>query len=565
MYARKGRGILSRERRYGAPAPRGWRVASPSALAIIAFLSLLSAQRPRLVIGIVVDQMRTDYLWRFSYKASGGFSRLLKEGLIFWNCHYPYFPTYTAPGHASIYTGATPAYHGIVANTWYDRKLRQSFYCVTDTSVRPVGTTSAVGQRSPRTLWASTITDELRYASRFQSKVISIALKDRSAILPGGHSPSLVVWFDSKSGRWITSSYYADTLPSWVEAFNQRRYLDSLQKLPWQLHHAHDCIDESPYEGPIGQQVAFPHRPISYEELLLTPAGNWLTLQLARQAIEAEQLGQRKGVTDFLAISLSSTDLAGHQFGTESCEIEEMYLTLDKQLGDFLSYLSRRFRQEDLLLFLTADHGAAPTPEILAERGWRMGRFSTRDLLMEAQKYLRRELHLSDTLMPIASFVNQSFYLSEALSPSQRREAMYLLKQWLLHQQNITHAYTADELAGPGGAFYAFDRLQAGFAPSRSGDVIVVYAPGWIEGEGYTVGTSHGSIWSYDTHVPLVWWGGGLSNGAIYERISITAIAPTLAFILRTPIPSAAFTPPLTEVLRQWKQPRREMHSEGGQ
>ncbi|MCS6896234.1 MAG: alkaline phosphatase family protein [Bacteroidia bacterium] len=532
---------------------------------IVVILSLTYAQKPRLVIGIVIDQMRADYLWRFSYKRGGGFVRLLEEGLVFWNCHYPYFPTYTAPGHTSIYTGTTPAYHGIVANTWYDRALHQNFYCVTDTTVRSVGTLTTAGRRSPRALWASTITDELRYASRFQSKVIGIALKDRSAILPGGRTASLALWFDIKVGRWITSSYYTDTLPSWVEDFNGRHYPDSLLKLPWRLSHGHICIDESPYEGKIREATTFPHRPASYEELLLTPAGNWLTLQLARQAIEAEKLGQRRGRTDFLAISLSSTDLAGHHFGTESCEIEEIYSALDKHLGDFLSYLTRKFRREDILLFLTADHGAAPTPEVLAEKGWHAGRFPTKDLTAEAQAYLRRMMHLSDTLNPIVATINQNFYLSDRLSPSQRREAMYLLKHWLLHQKNIIQAYTAEELAGSGSGPYSFEMLQAGFSPSRSGDVIAVYAPGWIEHEGYTVGTTHGSIWSYDTHVPLVWWGGGINNGAIYERVPITAIAPTLAFILRTPIPSAAFTPPLIEVLRQWKQPRHEVLPEGGQ
>lgn len=523
----------------------------------------IQAQPPRLVIGIVVDQMRADYLRRFAYRKGGGFHRLLEEGLVYWNCHYNYFPTYTGPGHSSIYTGTTPAYHGIVANNWYERRLRRAYYCVTDTTVQPVGTTSSAGQRSPRTLWASTITDELRYASRFHSKVIGIALKDRSAILPAGRSGNLALWFDSKAGRWITSTYYRESLPAWVEAFNQKQYPDSLLRLPWRLRGQHLCTDDSPHEGKMSGEATttFPHQPKSYEELLLTPAGNWLTLQLARLAIEAESLGRRREHTDFLAISLSSPDLAGHFFGTESCELEALYQELDKQLGEFLNYILRRFRREEVLIFLTADHGASPTPEMLAEKGWSAGRYPERSLVSEAQSYLREVLQLPDTSRPIAAFINQSFYLAEELSETQRQKAATLLKRWLLRQPFITHAYTAEELAGPGGSNYACQMVQAGFLPARSGDVIAVYAPGWIEAEGYTVGTTHGSIWTYDTHVPLVWWGGVIRAGNIYERVPITAIAPTLAFILRTPLPSAAVSAPLVEVIRTWKLPPIELEN----
>lgn len=522
-------------------------------------LAYLLAHPPRLVVGIVVDQMRADYLYRFVPKKSRGFRRLMEEGVVYWNCHYNYFPTYTGPGHASIYTGATPAYHGIAANHWYDRQLRCPYYCVADTTVRTIGSDTKAGQRSPRTLWASTITDELRYASGFRSKVIGIALKDRSAILPAGRAANLALWFDSKAGRWVTSSYYTDTLPTWVERFNQQRYLDSLLRLPWKRRYAHTCFDESPYEGMLGNPptTAFPHRPASYEELLRTPAGNWLTLRLAREAIEAEKLG-RRGVTDFLTISLSSPDLAGHLFGTESCELAEMYHELDRQLGEFLDYLLRRFHRREILVFLTADHGAAPTPEVLAEKGWSAGRFPEKDLLMKAQAYLRTALHLPDTAQPIAAFLNQSFYFASTLSLQQRIEAARMLKDWLLLQPYITHAYTFEELRGPGGSAFTFQMLQAGYAPGRSGDVIVVYAPGWIESEGYSVGTTHGSIWNYDTHVPLIWWGGGLRGESSSAYVPITAIAPTLAMLLRTPLPSAAFTPPLEEVLRRWKPPASE-------
>ncbi|MCS7297911.1 MAG: alkaline phosphatase family protein [Bacteroidia bacterium] len=542
-----------------------------SGIATLFFLYLVAgnpyctyAQNPRLVVGIVVDQMRADYLRRFIPKRSTGFRRLLEEGIVYWNCHYVYFPTYTAPGHASIYTGATPAYHGIVGNTWYERQLGRPYYCVLDTTVQPIGTSSKAAQRSPRMLQASTITDELRYASRFQSKVIGIALKDRAAILPAGRAGTLALWFDSREGLWVTSSYYTDTLPEWVMRFNQRRYPDSLLRLDWTLPSRLICQDESLYEGTIGKNstTRFPHRPTSYEELLLTPAGNWLTFRLAQEAIESERLGRHR-TTDFLALSLSSPDLAGHLFGTESCELEALYHELDRQLGLFLDYLARRFKKEEILVFLTADHGAAPTPEILAEKGFGMGRFPEKALLEQAQAYLRAQLGLPESLSPIAAFLNQNFYLAEWLSPAQKREAARLLKSWLMTQPHVIWAYTSEELSGGGSTFYAFEMVQAGFFASRCGEVIVIYAPGWLDSENYSQGTTHGSIWTYDTHVPLIWWGGGLRAQSFYERVPITAIAPTLAFILRAPLPSTAFTPPLPEVIQQWRLPPLEVQEQG--
>ncbi|MDW8236588.1 MAG: alkaline phosphatase family protein [Bacteroidia bacterium] len=516
---------------------------------------VLTQSSPRLVIGIVVDQMRAHYLTRFASRRSEGFGKLLREGMVYWNCHYNYFPTYTAAGHASIYTGTTPAIHGIVANNWWEASTQQSFYCVSDSTARTIGSTSAAGQRSPRPLYTSTIADELRYHCGFRNKTIGIALKDRSAILSVGRSATLALWFDSKAGKWITSSYYAEALPAWVEQFNQKKYADSLLRVPWRMRYAHACTDESPYENIMKgeSQPMFPHQPLDYESLLLTPAGNWITLRLAQEAIEHEKLGKGP-CTDLLAISLSSPDLVGHFFGTESCEIEELYYELDKQLADFLAYLQRKFREGEILLFLTADHGAMPTPEVMAEKRLPAGRYPEDSLVARAQSFLIQSLKLSPDEKPITAFLNQSFYLS----PAQREEAERLLKRWLLEQPYVVAAYTRTELISPGGTTYPFQMLQAGYFPQRSGDVIVVYAPGWIEHGGYTRGTTHGSIWTYDTHVPLIWWGLNLPSESHYERVPITAIASTLALVLRVPFPAAAVSPPLLPVVEKARIPRPE-------
>ncbi len=544
-----------------------WRVRVPSRRLIVKgfpgvfsllLLSYLAAQTapPRLVVGIVVDQMRADYLRRFVSSKSAGFGRLLREGIVFWNAHYNYFPTYTGPGHASIYTGATPAFHGIAANNWWDRTLQKSYYCVLDTTVQPVGAPTESGRRSPRTLLATTITDELRYATRYQGKVIGLALKDRSAILPAGRSANLALWFDTERGNWITSTYYVPDLPSWVKAFNFRRLPDSLLKLPWTLSARTACLDDSPYEGHLSSEssATFPHQPRSYKDLILTPAGNYLTLTLAREAILHENLGQDR-YPDFLCISLSTPDLAGHLFGTESCELEDLYKTLDGQIAEFLNFLSRRFRAGEVLVFLTADHGASPTPEALAEKGLSAGRFPEKEMTTRAEAFLHEALKIPDTVQIIAAYINQSFYFSPELSLDLRRQAARLLKEYLLQRSDMVAVYTREELTGPGSSYYPVARLQAGFFPSRSGDVVLVYAPGWIESEGYVKGTTHGSIWTYDTHVPLIFWWPGARPAHRYEQVPITAIAPTLAFLLGVPLPSATFSGPLLPVIEAWKVP----------
>ncbi len=511
---------------------------------------------PRLVVGIVVDQMRADYLRRFVSRKSQGFGRLMREGIVFWNAHYTYLPTYTGPGHASIYTGATPAFHGIAANTWWERSLGKPYYCVSDTTVQPVGSLSEAGRRSPRTLLATTITDELRYATRYQSKVIGIALKDRSAILPAGRSGNLALWFDPESGQWISSTYYGATLPPWVEAFNARRLPDSLLKRPWTLTAGLACNDESPHEGHLSGEISstFPHQPKTYKDLILTPAGNLLTLALAREAIHHEKLGQDK-YPDFLCISLSTPDLVGHLFGTESCEIEDLYKDLDAQLASFLDYLGRRFRPGEVVVFLTADHGAAPTPEALAERGIFAGRFPEKELIAGAEAFLHEALKVPDTVRFIAAYLNQSFYFSPTLTLDLRRQAANLLKAHLLQRSDIVAVYTREELTGAGSSYYPVSRVQAGFFPARSGDVVVVYASGLIESEGYAKGTTHGSIWTYDTHVPLIFWWQGVRSENRYEVVPITAVAPTLSFLLGVPLPSAAFSGPLLPVIEAWKVP----------
>src|SRR6478672_1251909 len=334
--------------------------------------------RPKLVVGLVVDQMRWDYLYRFYNRYNtGGFKRLLSEGFSCENTFIPYLPTHTAPGHSCIYTGSVPAFHGIMGNSWYDKAQKKVVYCTDDTSVHTIGSNSTAGEMSPSNMWANTVTDQLRLATNFKSKTIAIALKDRASILPGGHLSNASYWFDNASGGWISSSYYMKDLPTWVKAFNAKKTPDVYLKQNWNTLYPIASYDQSTtdsnrYENKLGtEDITFPHNTATivanrYESFRTTPFGNTYTLDMAREAIKAEQLGKR-GVTDFLALSLSSTDYIGHSFGPNSIEVEDTYLRLDKDLSACFQYLDATFGKGQYLLFLTADHGVAHNPSFLRD------------------------------------------------------------------------------------------------------------------------------------------------------------------------------------------------------
>ncbi|MGY0040569.1 alkaline phosphatase PafA [Pedobacter sp. NJ-S-72] len=336
--------------------------------------------RPKLVIGLVVDQMRWDYLYRYYDRYSnGGFKRLINDGFSAENTFIPYTPTYTAVGHSSIYTGSVPAITGIVGNDdWYDPQLKRNVYCTEDTSVVSVGSTTRAGMMSPKNLLSSTITDELRLATNFRGKVIGISLKDRGSILPAGHTPNGAYWYDGQTGDWITSTYYMSQLPTWVQDYNKLKMANKYYDQNWNTlypieSYVQSTADNKDYEGKTrGEQTpTFPH-PLklyagkNYDMIRSTPYGNTITLDLAKAAIKAEDLG-KDNITDFLAVSCSSTDYIGHQYGPNSIEAEDTYLRLDKDFEDFFNYLDQTVGKGNYLLFLSADHGAAHVPGFMKE------------------------------------------------------------------------------------------------------------------------------------------------------------------------------------------------------
>ncbi len=566
--------------------------------------------RPRLVVGIVVDQMRYDYLYRYWAKfGSGGFRRLLGEGFSFENTHYNYVPTYTGPGHACIYTGATPSANGIVGNNWFERETGRATYVTEDKTVQSVGGTGAAGQQSPRHLLTTTITDELRLATNFQSKVIGVCIKDRGSILPAGHAATAAYWYDGGNGSFISSTFYQKTLPDWVVKFNQRglatRYLaqpwNTLRPLAEYTESSPDNVNwEAAFKGE--PNPVFPHdlpalsgvpaaiagkdnRPGPATQtaattqtaadgktaaatpqagasaanaatpnlglLPSTPFGNTITTEMALAAIQAEQLGQR-GSTDFLALSYSSTDYVGHQFGPNSIEVEDTYLRLDQELARLFETLDKTVGKGQVLVFLTADHGAAHSPEFLQTHRLPAGAVGAGVMRDSLQNRLVRRHGAGNWVL---DYENQQVYLNRQLAADKKINFADLAQevvQVMVQLPGVSRALTAEDVQKSHWESGTLMYLENGYYPKRCGDVVVVLEPGWYESYTYpgSKGTTHGASWSYDTHVPLLFWGWHVKHGESVAPARVVDIAATVARFLHIQEPSGSTGVPLAEVLR---------------
>jgi predicted AlkP superfamily pyrophosphatase or phosphodiesterase len=358
-------------------------------------------ERPKLVVGIVVDQMRWDYLYRYYDRYNNdGFKRILNEGFSAENTYIDYVPTVTAIGHSTLYTGSVPSIHGIAGNDFIIQKTGQTVYCAEDKDVLTVGSNSKAGLMSPKNLLASTITDELKLATNFRSKVIGVSIKDRGSILPAGHLADASYWYDGSVGKWITSSWYMKELPTWVNKFNDQNLIEKYLNQGWNTlypieTYVQSTSDNNEFEGKFKGTDA-PVFPVNTAKLLKengpgiitsTPYGNTFTIEMAKAAIKNEAMGQR-GITDFLAMSLSSPDYIGHQFGPNSIEVEDNYLRLDKDLGDFLSYLDQTIGKGEYTIFLSADHGAAHNATFMQDNNMPSGGFGTGKVLTELNEHL---------------------------------------------------------------------------------------------------------------------------------------------------------------------------------
>lgn len=530
-------------------------------LAFLLFMTVCThaqtAAKPKLVVGLVVDQMRWDFLYRFQDRYStGGFKRLLGEGFSCENTFIPFTPTYTAPGHACAYTGSVPSLNGIVGNNWYNKYTRQIVYCTDDSTVRGVGTTSPAGEMSPRNMWSTSITDELRLATNFKSKTIGIALKDRGAILPAGHTANAAYWFDDATGGWISSTYYMQNLPQWMVQLNAKKLPDAYMAKNWKTlfpieTYTQSTADVKPYEGVFpGGSTAFEHRTDSlkgrYGVFRVTPSGNSYTVDAAKAAIEGEALGAR-GVTDFLAVSFSSPDYIGHSFGPNSIEIEDTYLRLDKDLADFLLYLDTKIGKGQYLLFLTADHAVAHAPGFAEENKIPSGISNSAALQKSLNDALQKEFgngNYIQTIINYQVFLNNDFI---AQSKKLNRDAIKRsVIQSLLLQPGVDKAVDLENLQSGNLPKEVHTMLANGYNQKLSGDIQFLYRPQWFEGFGR--GTTHGSWNPYDSHIPLIWFGWGVKQGKTNREVYMTDIAPTVASMLQIQMPNASIGKTILEV-----------------
>lgn len=522
--------------------------------------------RPKLVIGIVVDQMRWDYLYRYYSRYSNkGFKRLLNEGFSCENTQIDYIPTFTAPGHTCIYTGSVPSINGMAGNDYIIQATGKSTYCTEDTTVQTVGSTSPAGKMSPRNLLVTTVTDELRLATNFHAKVIGIALKDRGGILPAGHTANAAYWFDDKTGNWITSTYYMKDLPQWVKDFNDQKLAESYLKQDWTPLYPIDTYlqssaDSNRYEGKFKGMTA-PTLPVKtsamYKNNLglirTTPYGNTLTLDLAIAAINNEQLGQGK-YTDFLAVSFSSTDYIGHQFGINAVETEDTYLRLDRDFAAFFSYLDAKVGKGNYTLFLTADHGAAHNTAFLNDNNIPAGVWDDGQILKNINQYLLEKYKLDHLVLSLANYqVNLNYHDINYLHLNEdalKQDCIAFLQKdpavaFAVDMKKIQTASIPEALR---------TRIINGYNIDRSGEIQIILKPAYFTGHGSgdngPTGTTHGTWNPYDNHIPLVFMGWGIKRGSMVGETHMTDIAPTVAALLHIQAPNGSIGHPIAEVIK---------------
>jgi predicted AlkP superfamily pyrophosphatase or phosphodiesterase len=519
--------------------------------------------RPKLVVGIVIDQMRWDYLYRYYniYKANGGFKRLLNDGFSCDNTLIPYTPTVTAAGHTCIYTGSVPAITGVTGNDWYDKLQHKVVYCTDDSTVNTIGSNTNAGKMSPRNLLVTTVTDELRLATNFDSKVIGVALKDRGSILPAGHTANGAYWYDYKTGDFITSTYYNSELPAWVKDFNQKKLVDSLYALNWDMslprdmYEKYGSADYSPYESkPLGKDSSvFPYDLAKfigkdYAKIASTPYGNTLTAEMAEAAVLGEDLGKGDN-TDFLAVSFSSPDYVGHAFGPNSWEQLDDYTRLDETLGKFLDFLDTKVGKGQYTVFLTADHGVANIAGFAKEQGLPAGVFEGGTVVKEMNARLK-EKYGKDHM--VRGIYNDQVVLNNEMLDSaaflNRNDIIEWVVGYLVRLESVSRAFATEDLTNTVLNGTQREMLANGYYPQRSGDIQIVLKPGWYEGG--ATGTSHG-VWNpYDAHIPLLFYGWGIKHGKLNRETYMTDIAPTVAALLHIQMPNGCVGHVIEDVMK---------------
>jgi predicted AlkP superfamily pyrophosphatase or phosphodiesterase len=496
-----------------------------TALAIPA-AAAAAAEKPKLVVAIAVDQFRYDYLLRFRAEYKQGLDRLLTRGAVFTNAYYQHFPTVTAIGHSAFMSGAPPSISGIVGNDWFDRETGKPVTSVSDETVKILGG-AGEGGASPRRLLVSTVGDELKISDGGKSRVIGISMKDRSAILPSGHMADAAFWFDHKTGSFISSTYYFSELPAWASDFNARHPADRYKGAHWLSGHF-DQSDEKLYNA-----------------VYNSPFGNELLEAFAERVVEAEKLGQR-GVTDLLAVSFSSNDAVGHGLGPDSPEVHDISVRTDQVLGKLFQFLDAKVGMANVLVVMTADHGVSPVPEVNQARKMPGGRMPPRIVRDTVQAALAKKYGEGNW---ISSPSEHSLYLNLELIHEKkldRAEVNQAAADAAMGIAHVARVFTREQLMH--GAVLEDQisrRVMNGFYERRGADVYLLLEPYWMFS---AHGTTHGTTYSYDAHVPVILMGPGIQAGQFDETIAVNDIAPTLATLLGIETPSGSVGRVLREI-----------------
>ena len=510
-----------------------------------------AATQPRLVVGVVVDQMRFEYLNRFKNKyTSKGFLRLINQGYSCNDHHFNYIPTYTGPGHASIFTGTTPSVHGIIGNDWYDKDKDEVVYCTTDQTYDPVGAAVKYGHVSPSNLKVTTLPDQNRLFTQMKGKTIGISIKDRGAIFPSGHTANGAYWFEGlEEGKWVTSTYYMDELPEWVKTFNAPLNISNYLKT-WNTLYDINLYNESgpdasnyekPFKGKPDPIFPYDLKALmefndGYDILKNTPFGNTMITDFALAAVEAEALGDDE-YTDFLTVSYSSTDYVGHDFGVNSIELQDTYLRLDLEIERLLNYLDTNVGEGNYSLFLTSDHGAAEVPSFLKDID-APGGYVQKNMFTPLYATLKAKYGVSDLIKNIS---NDQIFLNYDLIKSLQLDLVDVqefIVNDIINYSAVSKAYTATTMQTSYFKDGMEKTLQNGYNQKLSGDVLFTLKSGVIAYG--PKGTTHGSGYTYDTHVPLLFYGNGIQIGKTFERTNVTDIAPTISALLGIAFPSGA-------------------------
>ncbi len=517
------------------------RLVSVSLLAALAVFSIAAAAapKPKLVLAIVIDQFRYDYLLRFRADYHGGLDRLLSRGAVFADAHYPQAATVTAVGHSTFLTGAPPAMSGIIANSWYDRESAAMVTSVSDPRTTLVGAAGAHPGSSPRRLLVSTVGDELKMSGS-DSRVISVSIKDRSAILPGGHMADGAYWYDEPAHSWVTSTYYRDTLPDWVQRINAAHPASRYAGARW-----------LPVDGPSAAKPFCSMAPESgvrrCGSLEASPFGNEMIEEFAERAIEAENLGRHPGA-DILTVSFSSNDYVGHAVGPDDPAVRDISIRTDRLIGKLLDQAERRAGAGNVLVVLTGDHGVSPVPEVNQARRMPGGRLNEKEFLAHLNNALSRRFGPGQWLVPgtapVMPYLNLELVDSHKLD---RAEVERVAADAARAEPHIARVYTrAQLLAGEAGPDAIAHAAALSFFGPRYGDLLVLPEPYYLF---EATGTSHGTPYDYDNHVPVIFAGPGVKPGTYTERILVNDIAPTLAQILGVEAPAGSIGRVLGEIL----------------